>query len=212
MNSHNKLIGEIASKILTPLGFRRKGRSRTWLWDHGWWVTVVAFQPSAWARGAGLDVAAHWLWTDQPNLSFDHFQHSETFVEYVSDAQFLPEATRLVRTAADEAFRLQQTFPTIEAAATVLSDAERKLPQHARGGWGAYDAAMAMGLSGHTSGAALLFQSVRDERVLPSVSRVEKLLSDPARFRQAATELICMHRNVIGLTPEPTNLPDEQAD
>lgn len=34
--SHNKLIFEAATTILAPLGFRRKGKSRIWLWDHGW--------------------------------------------------------------------------------------------------------------------------------------------------------------------------------
>lgn len=43
MSSHNKLIADVANKILGPLDFRRKDRSRIWLRDHGWWLTVVTW-------------------------------------------------------------------------------------------------------------------------------------------------------------------------
>lgn len=58
---HDKIIAEAAKAALRSLGFQRKGRSRTWLADHGWWLTIVEFQPSAWSKGSYLNVAAHWL-------------------------------------------------------------------------------------------------------------------------------------------------------
>jgi hypothetical protein len=201
INRHDKLIAGAAKKILAPLGFSRKGRSRVWLWDHGWWVTVVEFQPSGWAKGSGLNVAAHWLWIEQDHLSFDYFKRSEPFIEYSSDAQFEPEATRLADSAAHEANRLDQTFTSNEAAAAVLAAEERELSYKLQGSWSAYDAGMAMALSGQTDEAAALFKSVRDERVRPAVARVEKLLSDPVEFRREADNLIAAHRNVLGLAP-----------
>jgi hypothetical protein len=44
--------------VLTPLGLTQRGRSRLWLDDHGWWLIVVEFQPSAWSRGSHLNVSA----------------------------------------------------------------------------------------------------------------------------------------------------------
>jgi hypothetical protein len=35
----------------------QKGRSRIWLDDHGWWIAVVEFQPSDWARRSRGKVA-----------------------------------------------------------------------------------------------------------------------------------------------------------
>ncbi|MCF6113361.1 hypothetical protein [Mesorhizobium muleiense] len=200
-NRHDKLIAGAAKKILAPLGFRRKGRSRVWLLDHNWWLTVVEFQPSGWAKGSGLNVAAHWLWIEQDHLSFDYFKRSEPFIEYSSDAQFEPEVTRLAQSAAQEANRLDQTFTSIEATATVLAIEERGLPEQAQGSWSAYDAGMAMALSGRTDDAAALFNSVRDERVRPAVARVEKLLSDPVEFRREADNLVAVHRKGLCLAP-----------
>jgi len=39
-----------ATEQLGQLGLIRKGRSRTWLDDHGWWLLVVEFQPSITGR------------------------------------------------------------------------------------------------------------------------------------------------------------------
>ncbi|MBO0772648.1 MAG: hypothetical protein J2P35_14415 [Actinobacteria bacterium] len=43
-----EIIAEVAGQVLAPLGVRRRGRSRTWLDDHGWWLGIVEFQPSSW--------------------------------------------------------------------------------------------------------------------------------------------------------------------
>lgn len=198
IDPHNKLISEAASEVLAPLGFRRMGRSRTWLLDHGWWLVVAEFQPSAWAKGSGLNVSAHWLWIDQAHLSFDFFEYSQAFIEYASDAQFRTVATRMAQSAAQEASRLHRIFSSIEATASVLAAKERELLQ---GSWSAYSAGMAMALSGQTDLAAALFKSVRDDRVRPAVARVEKFLSDPVEFRREADNLIAAHRNALGLAP-----------
>jgi hypothetical protein len=69
---HNKVLGAAARDALGPLGLTQKGRSRTWLDDHGWYVVVVEFQPSAWSKGSYLNVAAMWLWKPKDDLSFDY--------------------------------------------------------------------------------------------------------------------------------------------
>jgi hypothetical protein len=200
-NPHDRLLAAAAKEILGPLGFRRNGRSRIWIADQGWWLKVVEFQPSGWARGSYLNVAAHWLWTEQDHLSFDYGGRTEPFSEYVSDAQFEVEAVRLAQAAALQADRIGQTVHSIEAAATVLRAEESNLPERARGSWSAYHAGMAAGLSGSTADAATLFQSVRDERVRPAVARVNKLLANPFEFRQEAEMLMAAHRNALGLAP-----------
>lgn len=198
-NPHDKLIAAAARELLEPIGFRRKGRSRVWIADRGWWLNLVEFQPSGWAKGSYLNVAAHWLWVDQDYLSFDYSARVEGFVEYVSDIQFKPEAIRLAKAAAQEAQRLGQIFPTIEAAATVLAATECEIRKEAKGSWTAYHAGIAMGLSGRIEEAATLFHSIRDVRVRPIAARMAKLLNDPIAFRRAADDLIAAHRQTLGI-------------
>jgi hypothetical protein len=49
---HNKEIALAAKRVLAPLGCVRKGRSRIWLDDHGWWIGVIEFQPGRWSKAA----------------------------------------------------------------------------------------------------------------------------------------------------------------
>lgn len=48
---HSKIINKLAKDTLKPIGVLRKGQSRTWLDDNGWWVTVIEFQPFSWSKG-----------------------------------------------------------------------------------------------------------------------------------------------------------------
>ncbi len=196
---HDKLIATAAKELLGPLGFQRKGRSRVWLADHGWWLTVVEFQPSGWTKGSYLNVAAHWLWLERVCLSFDYGGRIEPFSEYTSDAQFRSEAAGMAQVAAEEAKRLHLVFHSVEAAATTLAARESNLADQGKGSWSTYHAGMAMGLSGRLDDAAILFRSIVDDRVRPAVARIGSLLSDPIGFRQEADRLIAGHREALGL-------------
>jgi len=62
MEPHAKIINAVAKKYLAPMGFFRKGTSRVWLQDNGWFFTVVEFQPSGFSKGTYLNVAMNFLW------------------------------------------------------------------------------------------------------------------------------------------------------
>ena len=126
---HDRLIADAAKAVLGPLDFRRKGRSRVWFADHGWWLTVVQFQPSAWSKGSYLNVAAHWLWSETDPFSFDFGGRVAEFVEYVSEAQFTAAAARLAESAAHEAQRLGHRFGSLTATANVLLNEARTRSQ-----------------------------------------------------------------------------------
>src|SRR5687767_12866016 len=92
---HSKIIAQAAKEVLAPLGFRRSGRSRLWLADHGYWLGVVEFQPSGFSKGSYLNVAAHWLWRPPPHvMTFDYFHPDQTrpYIDFVDAAQFTPLA------------------------------------------------------------------------------------------------------------------------
>src|SRR5688572_1964676 len=104
--AHDKIIATAAKTMLQPLGLRRKGQSRLWIGDHGWWLAVVEFQPSGFSKGSYLNVAAHWLWSDKGYISFDLGSGADwgsraaDFEAYESDMQFERAAERLATLAA----------------------------------------------------------------------------------------------------------------
>lgn len=200
--THDKIIARTAKATLGPLGFQRKGRSRTWVADHGWWATIVEFQPSSWSKGSYLNVAAHWLWSTGNYVSFNYAERVKEHVEYVSDAQFTEAAYLLAKQAEDEALRLSDLFDSLLATATVLLNEERKLTS---GGWMAYHAGIAAGLEGLRGDADDMFARVingyapPDSLLTQGAARMAGLLDDPRSFRDEVTSLIVQHRAALRL-------------
>jgi hypothetical protein len=206
MSDHGNIIADAAKHALQPLGFQRKGRSRTWIADHGWWLNVVEFQPSGWTEGSYLNVAAHWLWSDGGYLSFNFGGRIAGFEEYANDEQFGPSARRLAQAAAEEALKLTDTFGSMGMTADVLMTDEASLREEARGSWSAYNAGIAAALAGRESDAAAIFRSVSDERVKPAADRLTRLLSEPAKLKDEVASLIVRQRKALGL-PELSGAP-----
>src|SRR6059058_719599 len=105
---HNKILNATAREVLKPMGLVQKGRSRTWLDDHGWWLCVVDFESSAWSKGTRLAVSADFLWHDRDHLAWSvggrlkEDSGAEIHVYYENEPQFSAEAQRLSVRAADE--------------------------------------------------------------------------------------------------------------
>lgn len=137
--AHDQIIAKTAKAVLEPRGFKRKGRSRTWMADHGWWATVVEFQPSQWSKGSYLNAGAHWLWSTSDALSADCGGRLVEHVEYVSDEQFTEAAFALAKQAEREALRLSEKFASLSATATAILVEERQLTdkerRQASAGW-----------------------------------------------------------------------------
>jgi hypothetical protein len=198
---HEQLIARAAKMTLGPLGFRRKGQSCIWISDQKWWLNIVEFQPSAWARGSFLNVNAHCLWSENDYISYEYGGRIEPFSEFETNDQFEGEAERLARSAAQAADLLKSSFESIEVAASTLAANESELPVEAKGSWPAYHAGVALGLAGKPNEAEALFHSVRDERVLPIAARLGRLIRAPDQFRLEVEALIATHRTCLGLAP-----------
>ena len=66
----------------------RKGRSRVWLDDRGWWMGVVEFQPSSWSKGSYLNTGCMWLWNVHPHVAFDLSESAKGFHTFENERQF----------------------------------------------------------------------------------------------------------------------------
>lgn len=206
--THDRIIADAAKAALGPLGIKRQGRSRTWLADHGWWLTVVEFQPSMWSKGSYLNVAAHWLWSETGSLSLDFGGRIMEHVEYVTDDQFTRAAAQLVDSATVEAQRLAELFESLGKAAKVLLEAaqtEGAQPHH-HPGWSDYNAGVAAALIGRSDEASKLFTAILNSPtpsgslLHPAAERMTQLLSDPTGLRGDVMSLIRRQREVLRLT------------
>lgn len=211
--THDRTIADAAKAALGPLGFRRKGRSRTWLADHGWWLNVVEFQPSSWSKGSYLNVAAHWLWSESGSLGFDFGGRIMKYVEYVTDDQFKHAATELADGAAVEARRLADLFDSFSGTAKILLDLAQTAgaQPHLHPGWSDYHAGVAAAVVGQSIGARKCFNAILDSSAPPgsvlylAAERMARRLGDPAGLREDVLSLIHRQREALGLSPLKAN-------
>lgn len=100
VTDHNTEIASAAKRVLAPMGCVRKGRSRLWLDDHGWWLGVIEFAPVSWSRGSHLMVEACYLWkpaNPSPFLSFNTLFGSPSPCETQRMASLSPTRQRSSR-------------------------------------------------------------------------------------------------------------------
>jgi hypothetical protein len=197
--SHDKIIGTAAKQTLHPLGFFRKGRSRTWLADNGWWLVVVEFQPSGWDKGSYLNVGAHWLWSRSGHLSFDFGYRVGSFAAYETDEQFAGAVGLLAESAADRARELIKAFPDVGAAAAILTGQLAGLNAEQRGSWPALYAGIAAGLAGRTDDASRLLGAVNDDRVRLQAEALAGHADDAAEFRRVVSTDMVNQRQALKL-------------
>lgn len=98
--NHNKIITQAAKSVLKKEGLFQKGTSRTWIDDNGWFWIVVEFQPSNWNKGSYLNVAIHYLWSEQDYISYDFGHRVKGFVAFSGDEErFYADMVSLARSA-----------------------------------------------------------------------------------------------------------------
>ncbi|MFJ4094164.1 hypothetical protein ACIPYS_21500 [Kitasatospora sp. NPDC089913] len=159
----SRLITSAAREHLEPLGLTRRGRSRLWTDDHGWWLGVVEFTPSRTA-GSGLHVGAMWLWHDVDHPAF-HVDAVRVGPEpFRTEDQFTRLAFDLGRRAAANVAALRERFPSFPDAARDITS------RPVRRGflWDGFDAGIASALLGDPGTARRHFERVlRAEPVAP---------------------------------------------
>ena len=113
---HSKLINKAAREVLKPIGLVRKGQSRLWLDDNGWWLIMVEFQPSSWSKGTYLNVGISWLWYPKDYMSFDIGYRENSFIEFKDEDSFSRDTIALAEKAKKCVFSLRQSMSSPELA------------------------------------------------------------------------------------------------
>jgi hypothetical protein len=181
------------------MGLFQKGRSRTWLDDRGWWVGVVEFQPSSWARGSYLNVGCMWLWGAKDYISFDEGYRVERFLEFRNEMQFEAQAKSLAERAALEVARYRKLFPNVHEVCV------HYLRQKPTGFWPNFHAAVACALAGEGDEARRHFKQVADwdagnrEWFIKEQAEarfLSAIVDDVARFRAVVAERVHLARKL----------------
>jgi len=202
-SDHGRLISGAAKKILAPLGCKQKGRSRLWFADHLWWVGVVEFQPSAWARGSYLNVGAMWLWSAKDYWSFDDGYRVDSFKEFEDQEQFSEAAEKLAGLAASEIVALRQKFHSLSATSDLLAQKDNKTI------WDRYHAGVSLALVGRLDAAQAELQAAQAEtehaQWVTDLKAKCKSLSSTFTSIEAARDFVRgevdQARQLLGLTP-----------
>lgn len=123
----DKLIISAARDILKPMGLFQKGRSRIWIDDNGWFLTVVEFQPSAWSKGAYLNVGISFLWEQGHGLSealpYNIGGRELNHIEYTGNDEIFSQ--QMLEMAQHAGNLVQQYRNRFASFPTVLSEMER---------------------------------------------------------------------------------------
>lgn len=154
MEPHAKIINAVAKRILAPLGFFRKGSSRVWLQDNGWFLTVVEFQPSAYSKGTYLNVAMNFLW-GKPLSEGAHV----LALDYGNRVMPPDVPAQFISYTGDDVLFTQQVEMMANAAARIAADYKRCIDlvyakvlicagEPVVAGWDEYDRAMLCFLAG----------------------------------------------------------------
>jgi hypothetical protein len=203
-------LNAAAREVLRPMGLIQRGKSRTWIDDHGCWLVVVDFEPSGFSKGSYLAVSADFLWHDRDWLAYTvggrlrEPRGPEIWADFVSEEQFAPEARRLALRAAEEVAQYRSRFP-------MLRDWADELDQTANSHfWRQFDAGVACALVGRTPEAHQWFERVYTAKgdtdwVLAAQGRareLEAVLTNGQQFRSEISQTIRRFRIALKLDPD----------
>jgi hypothetical protein len=204
----NAVITAEARHVLKPLGLVRRGNSRVWIDDHGWWTIQVEFQPSAWSKGSYLNVGINWLLYEGNVGTFNIGNRVNVpFIEATGNDNFKQDAHTLALRAKAEVQNLRSRFSTLEAAASYYRDSDRQ------SAWDDYYYGVLLALGGDMASAKVAFESVPTHRLefgwekalAQRASELYKLASDQTAFIETIRGIVLRTRSI-------GNLPDWESN
>ena len=164
---HNKVIKTIALKAFKPYGIRRKGQSRFFIDDHGWFTIGIEFQPSKSGNGTYLNVGVNFNWNIQEYFSFDigdrEFvnigNEKRQFFEYIDDKQFTETINKLCEFSIKKVNGYRNSLENINVAEKMII----RHKYHSDSLWGNYHRGIISGLIGNTSNLNKYFDKLLKE-------------------------------------------------
>ncbi len=204
-NEHGRIITTAAKQHLAPLGCSRRGKSRFWFSDESFWLIGISFEPSSFRQGTYLLVGVQWLWHVKPYFSFDKIldiagRSQKPWVQFESEAQFLPEVERLIARAASDIELFRDLYSSLSSIAHDLEATANTRSTV----WQVFHAAVATALAQERPRSRKLFERVIAEPVHhewqaslnAEAVHLASLVSDRDGFRQAILDRVVQNRGL----------------
>jgi hypothetical protein len=197
---HSKIINNVARQIFKSYGFERRGQSRVWLDDQGWYTTKVEFQPFMGRQGTCINVGVSFHWYVKDSMSFDMGYRESEFVDFVSIEQFTPEVEKLSRFALDKMLDYRNSFCNIKTAKQIILNHEFTSESL----WGNYHKGIICGLTGDIQGLNLHF----DELLLVShdVPWADNLKLKTRQLKEIAPDLLLFRQEIKNIMKQAREL------
>lgn len=211
VSSASRLVAVAARARLRPLGLRRRGRSRLWLDDHGWWLGLVEFPSPRWSQGSGLHVGAMWLWQDLDHFAFNIGERLRGTADYRGEEQFAPVADDLALLARERMEGFRRDFRDLGSVAAHLA----ARPVRRGHLWEPWNAGVAAALVGDTALARERLAAVLEEDpAAPWMEEAQRtarelldMVHDSGAVRAWAVDRVVSCRRRLSL--EPPGSPEE---
>ena len=206
---HNKLLKKIAKDRLKPCGIIQKGSSRTFLYDNGWYIIIIEFQPSSWDKGSYLNIGVDLNFYPRNHLAFSYGYREKGFDGADNEKQF----TEIVNTYCDHVIekvqKLKEKFKDVPTAVKSIG----KYPDDP---WHYFDLGILYGLNGRIQKAdSSLTKLIKQkcnfdyefERQKLAIEILE-LLTDNEKFNGRVQALITQSRQLKKLPTLNVILPN----
>ena len=197
---HNKLIAQVAKQTLLPAGLKRKGKSRLYYDDNGWWCTIVEFQPSGFSKGSYLNVGVSWLLYESDGFGFNIGYREDGFSSAENESEFTSAVFEMAMKAKEIVENNRERFSTVSKAHEYYQSTKRE-------GWNRYHAAVIAGLSHEFVAAEQNFNSWLEypekaewQKEANSRSReLLRLLERPKEFIEVVSGIVLRRRTLLRL-------------
>jgi hypothetical protein len=199
---HNKLLKNIAKERLKPYGIFQQGQSRTFLYDRGWFIVLIEFQPSSWSQGTYLNIGVDFNFYPRENFAFSYGYREKEFEEFKDEKQF----GKLVNELCDlTILRVQEIDHKYQDIWTALQTVDKDKGNNT---WRLYDVAVLNALTSNYDRAQQQFIKVSNEKCEYEWEIQRKQLTDEILTWQQNTSTFADNiKNLIIKTRQLKKLP-----
>ena len=155
---HNKLLKKIAVNRLTPYGIIQQGKSRTFLYDKGWWTIVIEFQPSSHSKGAYLNIGLDFNFYPRAYFAFTYGSREKSFEEATDEKHFSQIINDYCDFTIKRVEELKLGFKDIWTATETFKKEVSNEP------WNNVDLGVLYGLTGQVSKSKNILQKLKKEK------------------------------------------------
>ena len=193
---HSKIINKVAKQFLKPDGIERKGQSRTWLDDNGWFTTVVEFQPFKDRQGTCINIGVNFHWYVKNYWSFDIGYRESNFIDFKEENQFTQEVEKLSKTALNKVLDYREKLSNLENSKQTILKHEFTSENL----WGSYHKGIICGLSGDIDNLNFYFNRLLNlELNAPFEKELEKIVID---LKEKSSDLDLFNKTIQSFIKE----------